>query len=107
MDLRTKFNLMTLAAFCVGFLVAAIVLDLVAAKTARHQVLENARIMMTAANGVREYTAQDLVPLLPIELGGKSFPKTSPRLRRRRPSRTYGRPSPATAIASPRSTRPT
>jgi HAMP domain-containing protein len=78
MDLRTKFNLMTLAAFCVGFLVAAIVLDLVAAKTARHQVLENARIMMTAANGVREYTAQDLVPLLPIELGGKFVPENVP-----------------------------
>jgi hypothetical protein len=43
-------------------------------QTARHQVLENARIMMTAANGIREYTAQHLVPLLPIEQGGKFVP---------------------------------
>lgn len=78
MGLRAKFNLMTLVAFCVGFLVAAIILDLVAAKTARHEVLQNARIMMTAANGVRGYTVQDLVPLLPIELGGKFVPETVP-----------------------------
>jgi HAMP domain-containing protein len=78
MGLRAKFNLMTLAAFCVGFLVAAIVLDLVAVKTARHQVLENSRIMMTAANGIRKYTTHDLVPLLPIEHDGKFVPENVP-----------------------------
>jgi HAMP domain-containing protein len=78
MGLRAKFNLVTLAAFCVGFLVAAIVLDLVAVNTARHQVLENARIMMMAANGIRKYTAQNLVPLLPIEHDGKFVPENVP-----------------------------
>jgi len=43
MHLTAKFNLAILAAFGVGLLVAVIVLDLVAAKLARHQVLENAR----------------------------------------------------------------
>ena len=78
MHLTAKFNLAILAAFGVGLLVAAIVLDLVAAKLARHQVLENARIMMTAANGIREYTAQHLVPLLPIEHDGKFVPENVP-----------------------------
>jgi HAMP domain-containing protein len=78
MGLRAKFNLMILAAFCVGLLFAVIVLDAVAVKTARHQVLQNARIMMTAANGIREYTAQDLVPLLPIEHGGNFVPENVP-----------------------------
>lgn len=57
---------------------AAIVLELVAAKLARHQVLQNARIMMTAANGIREYTAQRLVPLPPIERDGKFVPENVP-----------------------------
>ena len=78
MHLTAKFNLAILAAFGVGLLVAVIVLDLVAAKLARHQVLENARIMMTAANGIREYTAQHLVPLLPIEHDGKFVPENVP-----------------------------
>lgn len=78
MGLTAKFNLAILAAFGVGLLVAAIVLDLIAVKTARHQVVENARIMMTAANGIREYTAQHLVPLLPIEHDGKFVPETVP-----------------------------
>ena len=78
MRLTAKFSLAILAAFGVGLLVAAIVLDLVAAKLARHQVLENARIMMTAANGIREYTAQHLVPLLPIEHDGKFVPENVP-----------------------------
>ena len=78
MGLTAKFNLAILAAFSVGLLVAAIVLELVAAKLARHQVLENARIMMTAANGIREYSAQHLVPLLPIEHDGKFVPENVP-----------------------------
>jgi HAMP domain-containing protein len=78
MGLRAKFNLVTLAALVVGFAVAAVVLDRVALQAARDQVLENARIMMTAANAVRAYTAQDLVPLLPIEHEGKFVAENVP-----------------------------
>jgi HAMP domain-containing protein len=78
MGLRAKFNLVTLAALAVGFAVAAVVLDRVAANTARDQVLNNARIMMTAANAIREYTANDLVPLLPIEHDGKFVAENVP-----------------------------
>ena len=45
MGLQAKFNLVILAAFAVGFLIAAIVLNRVANDTARDQVLQNARIM--------------------------------------------------------------
>jgi HAMP domain-containing protein len=78
MGLRAKFNLVILAAFAVGFLVAAIVLNRVFANNAREQVLQNARIMMTAANAIRNYTAQELVPLLPTERSGKFVPETVP-----------------------------
>src|SRR5260370_18840251 len=78
MGLRAKFNLVVLAAFAVGFLIAAIVLNRVFADNARDQVLQNARIMMTAANAIRKYTAQELVPLVPVERYGNVLPETLP-----------------------------
>jgi HAMP domain-containing protein len=41
-------------------------------------VLQNARIMMTAANAIRTYTAEDLMPLLPTEHNGKFVAETVP-----------------------------
>ena len=78
MGLRAKFNLVLLAAFAIGFLAAAIVLNRVFNDNAREQVLQNARLMMTAANAIRAYTARDLVPLLPMEHDGKFVAQTVP-----------------------------
>jgi protein-histidine pros-kinase len=78
MGLRAKFNLVILAAFAVGFLIAAFVLDRVFVANARDQILQNARIMMTAVNAIRNYTDQDLGPLLPKEVDGKFVPENVP-----------------------------
>jgi protein-histidine pros-kinase len=78
MSLRIKFNLVILAAMALGFLIAAVVLDRVFISNARDQVLQNARIMMTAANAIRNYTADELQPLLPMEHDGKFVPETVP-----------------------------
>jgi len=78
MGLRAKFNLSILVAFLIGFGIAAAVLHSVFIDTARDQVLQNARIMMTAANAIRKYTADDLGPLLPMEHNGKFVPETVP-----------------------------
>jgi HAMP domain-containing protein len=78
MRLRAKFNLVILAAFAVGFLIAAVALDRVFIESARVQVLQNARIMMTAANAIRAYTADELVPLLPMQHDGKFVAQTVP-----------------------------
>src|ERR1700687_3500513 len=78
MGLRVKFNLALLAAFAVGMLVAAVVLHYVFVNHARAQVLENASIMMTAANAIRNYTTIDLVPLLPMEHNGKFVAESVP-----------------------------
>jgi protein-histidine pros-kinase len=78
MGLRAKFNVVILVAFAVGFLTAAIVLYRVFVDDARGQVLQNARIMMTAAAAVRKYTANDLDPLLPTTKDGKFVPQTVP-----------------------------
>ncbi len=78
MGLRAKFNLLTLAGFAVGFLIAAVVMYRVFADNARATVLHNASIMMSAVNAVRNYTANDLMPLLPTQVDGKFVPQTVP-----------------------------
>jgi protein-histidine pros-kinase len=78
MGLRTKFNLVILAAFCVGFIVAAAVLYRVVNENAREQVLQSARIMMSGANAIRNYTATNLAPILPAEHDGKFVAETVP-----------------------------
>jgi HAMP domain-containing protein len=76
--LRTKFNLVILAAFAAGLLFAAVVGDRLFVNSARDEVLQQARVIMTAANAVREYTAQELDPLLPMEMADKFVPQTVP-----------------------------
>jgi protein-histidine pros-kinase len=71
MGLRAKFNLALLAAFGIGFLVAGIVLYRTSMNNAREEVLQNARVMMAAADAIRKYTAQDLAPLLPLVVKDK------------------------------------
>jgi HAMP domain-containing protein len=78
MGLRLKFNLAMLVACAIGFAVAAFVLDRVLISGAREEVLQNARIMMTAANAIRTYTAEEIVPLAPAEHEGKFAPQTVP-----------------------------
>jgi len=78
MGLRTKFNLALLAAFAVAFAVAALVLYRVAVANARAEVLENARVMMAAADAIRTYTARDLSPLLPLMVDGKFVAENVP-----------------------------
>jgi protein-histidine pros-kinase len=63
MGLRTKFNLAMLLAFVVGFAAAGFVLQRMFVADAREQVLQNARIMMSAANAVRHFTSNQIVPL--------------------------------------------
>src|ERR1051326_8798372 len=76
--LRTKFNLVILAAFVVGFAFAAFVGNRTFVASAREEVLQQARVIMTAANAVRDYTATELEPLLPKERANKFVPQTVP-----------------------------
>ena len=76
--LRAKFNLVLLVACAVGFAIAAVVQNRVFVADARAQVLQNARIMLTAANAIRNYTANNLVPLLPMEHNGQFVAETVP-----------------------------
>jgi protein-histidine pros-kinase len=78
MGLRVKFNLVILAAFAVGFAIAAVLLNRVFVDSAREQVLQHARLMITAANAIRTYTVQEIAPQMSMERDGKFVPQTVP-----------------------------
>ena len=102
MRLRAKFNLAVVAAFLVGFAAAGALLQELFIADARGQVLQNARIMMSAANAVRSYTDKLIAPVTPPQLNGRFLAVTGPPSLRRPRSRRCRRASPTTATASRR-----
>jgi protein-histidine pros-kinase len=78
LGLRAKVNLVLLAACAVGLAIGGFALYQLSVNTAREALLQNARIMMSAADAIRKYTADDLVPLLPTEHNGKFVAETVP-----------------------------
>lgn len=63
MGLRTKFNLAVLAAFLIGFAGAGFLLQRLFIESARDQVLQNARIMMSSAEAILHFTDTYVTPL--------------------------------------------
>jgi HAMP domain-containing protein len=70
MVLRAKFNLAILASFLVGFTATAALLKSHFKQNAREEAVETARVMMAAANSIRQYTTKEIAPL--IGTGGES-----------------------------------
>lgn len=62
MGLRAKFNLAFVAAFAIGFALAGHALHTLLVRNERDQVIENARIMMSAAAAVRHFTYSQVAP---------------------------------------------
>jgi HAMP domain-containing protein len=78
MGLRLKFNLAIVAVFAVGFAAAWIALERQFVASARDEVLQNARIMMAAANAVRLSTSQRVGPMLAAASGERFEPMSVP-----------------------------
>ncbi|MDS4020887.1 MAG: DUF3365 domain-containing protein [Candidatus Competibacter sp.] len=76
MGLRTKFNLVLLLAFAIGLALAAYLSDQILKKNAREEVVQNARIMMESALGARTYTAENVKPLLTLQMKRQFLPQT-------------------------------
>jgi len=70
MKLRAKFNLAISVALAVGYVGAGLLLHSVFVANARQAVLENARVMMSAANAIQSYTDQQVVPITGLEQNG-------------------------------------
>jgi protein-histidine pros-kinase len=71
MGLRLKFNLVILATFLVGFCATALLLNWRFDHDAREEALASARIMIEAADAIRNYTSKEVTPVVGHELEGK------------------------------------
>jgi protein-histidine pros-kinase len=78
MGIRTKLNLGLLAVFALAALAAWLFLSQQFAAQARREVVQNARIMMSAANAVRSYTIREVVPAVMREQEDWVAPLTVP-----------------------------
>jgi len=78
MSLLTKFNLALVAVFSLAMVPAGWISHALLQKSARAQVIQNARIMMETAMAVRGYTISQIKPLLNAQLEKKFLPQTVP-----------------------------
>ena len=78
MGLRTKFNLVLLAAFIVGLALASAVSYKIVHANARHAVIQEAAIMIAQATAIRGYTAKEIQPLLAEQMKTRFLPHTVP-----------------------------
>lgn len=78
MKLVWKFNLVLLAIFLLGFVIAGYVSHRVLQQNAREEILQNARLMMESALSARTYTNTQVKPLLETQLKYTFLPQTVP-----------------------------
>ena len=78
MGLKAKFNLVLLAAFLVGLALAAGMAWRIVHENARREVLQEAAIMMQQAVAVRDYTTDEIAPLLAEQLKVRFLPQSIP-----------------------------
>jgi protein-histidine pros-kinase len=78
MGLKTKFNLVMLAAFLVGLALAAAMSWRIVQENARREVVQEAAIMMAQASAIRNYTSKEIAPLLADQNKVRFLPHTVP-----------------------------
>jgi protein-histidine pros-kinase len=78
MRLRTKFNLVLIVVFTLSLSVAGFISYHLLYKNARESALRNAAVMMEAAMSVRNYTIQQIKPLLEMQLRRGFLPQSVP-----------------------------
>lgn len=78
MSLRLKFNLVMLAAFGVGLLLAALLVHWISIDTARHDQLDQAALIMGEAHANIHYTDTEVAPLLAEQMKVEFLPQGIP-----------------------------
>ena len=78
MSLLTKFNLALVAVFALALVPAGWISHDLLQRSARQQVIENARILMETALAVRTYTIKQIQPLLAPQLEATFLPQSVP-----------------------------
>src|SRR6201993_3963199 len=78
MGLKAKFNLVMLIAFLGGLILAAGLSWRIVHDNARREVLQEANIMMAMASAIRDYTNNEIEPLLADQIKTRFLPHTVP-----------------------------
>jgi protein-histidine pros-kinase len=78
MRLQTRFNLVLLVVFVLGFAVSVLVTYRVLLQNAKEEVMRNAGLMMETALAVRAYTIDEIKPQLDPMLADRFLPQTVP-----------------------------
>lgn len=78
MKLLLKVNMVMIAVFLIGLAVSYKMADRLLQENARHEIEDNARIMMESALAVRAYTVNQIKPLLETQQRYKFLPQTVP-----------------------------
>jgi HAMP domain-containing protein len=78
MGLKAKFNLVMLMAFLFGLALAAALSWRIVQQNARREVLQQAAVMMTEATAIRDYTNNEIAPLLADQIKQRFLPQTIP-----------------------------
>jgi HAMP domain-containing protein len=76
--LRTKFNLVMIAAFLVGLAIATFLAREITVDEARRQMLNEATLIMRSGTAVRSYTQNEIRPLIVDQLAVRFLPHTVP-----------------------------
>src|SRR4051812_49601654 len=72
MGIRTKFNLVLLAVAALAFVLFAFVAAPIFQAEKKEEILEQARLLMESAQAIRDYTSEEIAPVLD-RLQTKSF----------------------------------
>jgi protein-histidine pros-kinase len=78
MGLRAKFNLVLSGAFLAGLVLAFVFARVIAERTARQEVLQEASAIMLQATAMRSYTQTEIAPLLQAASQLRFLPHTVP-----------------------------
>ena len=77
-SIATKFNLVFVSIFAIGFVAAGMIANVLLIDNAREETLQNARLLMESAKAVRTYTSKQIVPLLQTQLKYEFHPQSIP-----------------------------
>lgn len=78
MSLRFKFNLVLGLASIAGIALAAVLVYNLLQRNAREEIMDSARIMLQSALSVRDYTVEEIKPLLALQQKRQFLPQTVP-----------------------------
>lgn len=78
MKLATKFNFVLILVLLFGFVIAGVSSYSILQKNARQEILDRANILMESASAMRNYTVDEVRPLLTVQNKRQFLPQTVP-----------------------------